>query len=297
MKIAPKNLSIVIPAFNEGDTISSVVEQLKEAFPESCIIVVDDASRDDTYSLARKAGADLALRHRKNSGYGASIKTGVRAASTDYVATFDGDGQHRPDQLKRLLESLNDEDIVIGARKSGKQQKRRVFLKSILFGFCNLLAGEKIPDVNSGLRIFRKADFMEYEYMFPDSFSLSTTSTLAFLRDPEKKVKFVPIRIYTRGGGVSTVSALKHGYFTFLLILKLSVMFDPMRIFTPVALFLILCGAIYGGIWTIATRNLPDGSIFLMLFGFIIFVMGLLAEQICSIRKFLHRMYRGHDNR
>ncbi|MBN1901979.1 glycosyltransferase family 2 protein [Candidatus Sumerlaeota bacterium] len=293
--IDKRDISIIIPAFNEGATIGEVIRKLKEAFPESPVIVVDDGSKDKTAETARNAGADKVIRHSRNAGYGASIKTGVRAAHTEYAATYDADGQHDPGQLQSLIDAWEEEDMIIGARTTGKQKKRRLFLKGILFGFCNVLAGRKIPDVNSGLRIFRRRDFLEYEYLFPDTFSLSTTSTLAFLKDPAKRVKFAPIEIQERKGGNSTVSFLRDGYQTFLLIVKLIVMFDPMRIFTPISLILFLMGFIYGVTWMALDKNLPDGAIFIMLSGAIIFTFGLLAQQMCSLRALLHKIFHKDD--
>jgi glycosyltransferase involved in cell wall biosynthesis len=290
-----RDISIIIPAFNEEATIGEVIRKLKETFPDCPVIVVDDCSRDQTAETARNARADKVIQHRKNTGYGASIKTGVRAAQTEYVATYDADGQHHPHQLQSLFEAWKQEDMIIGARMAGKQKKRRLFLKSILFGFCNILAGEKIPDVNSGLRLFRRRDFLEYEYLFPDSFSLSTTSTLAFLKDPAKRVKFVPIEIQERRGGSSTVSPLGDGYQTFLLIIKLIVFFDPMRIFVPISLILFSIGFVYGVTWMVLYRNLPDGAIFIMLSGAIIFTFGLLAQQMCSLRALLHKIFHKDD--
>jgi glycosyltransferase involved in cell wall biosynthesis len=290
-----RDISIIIPAFNEEATIGQVIRKLKQGFPGYPVIVVDDGSRDKTAESAKNAGADRVIQHRINTGYGASIKTGVRAAGTDYVATYDADGQHLPDQLKSIIDAWEQEDMVIGARTSGKQKKRRLFLKGILFGFCNILAGENIPDVNSGLRLFRRKDFIEYEYLFPDSFSLSTTSTLAFLKDPAKRVKFVPIEIQERKGGNSSVSPLRDGYQTFLLIIKLIVMFDPMRVFTPISLVLFSIGFLYGMTWMILYRNLPDGAVFILLSGAIIFTFGLLAQQMCSLRALLHKIFHKDD--
>ncbi len=284
METSGEHLSIIIPAFNEAETIQGVIRQLKTAFPVSEIIVVDDASSDATSEEARKGGADLVLRHKRNRGYGSSIKDGARRATGSYIATYDADGQHDPASLKILWDEAVDREMVVGARSARNQNPGRLVGKILLFRVANMLAGEKIKDLNSGLRIIRKDVFEEYALLLPDGFSLSTTITLAMLKD-NRDVHFIPVEVKPRAGGKSTVRFLRDGYMTMILILRIIMLFDPLKVLLPVSLLLGFIGAVYGITWVVLNRNIPDGAILFMLSGVMSFLFGLLADQIANIRR------------
>ena len=175
-------VSIVIPAFNEAAAIGPVIEQLRARFPESELIVIDDGSKDATAQIAEKAGARV-IRHPRNRGYGAALRTGTTQATRDYVLFCDSDGQHSADDVGRIMEAGDDCDMVVGARTqvSHVPMSRRPG-KFILAKFADYLAGEKIPDLNSGLRMIRREVLIKYLHLMPHGFSFSTTSTFAFLK-------------------------------------------------------------------------------------------------------------------
>src|SRR6188508_3174771 len=175
----PSQVSIVIPAYNEGPSIAQVVAALTTAGPWREIIVVDDGSKDDTGAHAHAAGA-LVIRHPYNKGNGAAVKSGIRRAAGDYVLIIDGDGQHRPDDARRIVSRLGEYDLVIGARAASTQatQARRLG-NTALNGLASHLTGRDIPDLTSGFRGARREYLREFLHLLPNGFSTPTTTTLA----------------------------------------------------------------------------------------------------------------------
>ncbi len=179
---SPSSVSIVIPAMNEADAIGGVVGQLRAAAPWHEIIVVDDGSSDATGIQAESAGARV-VRHPYNKGNGAAVKTGIRAATGEFILIVDADGQHRPEDARRLVERLGEYDLVIGARSGGTQANaRRRMGNAILNGLASYLTGRRIPDLTSGFRGARREQLREFIHLLPNGFSMPTTTTLAFLR-------------------------------------------------------------------------------------------------------------------
>jgi glycosyltransferase involved in cell wall biosynthesis len=283
--------SIIIPCYNEGNTIVEVITELREYLDgylkgQYEILVVDDGSTDDTRErLAQLSGIQV-IRHQLNRGYGASIKTGLRQAAGSFAATFDGDGQHYPEDLVKLLQKIKGEglDLVVGARsKLFHSNLWRMPGKWLLTWLANYLSKTKIPDLNSGLRVFNKEIISRYLHLCPDRFSFSTTSTLIFL-NRGYPLAFVPIGIKKRHGE-STVS-LMTGYETLLLILRLICLFEPLRIFIPASMILVFIGTMLGIYpFFILKRGLTTGSVLVILAGILVFFFGLLADQISSLRK------------
>ncbi len=279
-------LSIIIPAYNEeasiADVISGVQETLKEIEHE--IIVVNDGSRDKTAELADSGGARV-IHHKTNKGYGASIKSGIRHALHEWIAIIDGDGQHNPRDLLRVAEPLKEEyDCVIGVRDQRSfQYASRTFGKKVLRKLARFLLGDCPEDLNSGLRIFRKKDAVNYFPILPNGFSLSTTMTLAMVKDAYE-IGTIPIQTAPRKGRRSTVST-KDAFQTMLLIIRVATLFNPLKIFMPVSLGLVFLGTLYGGFNLFREFNIPDGAIFLILTGVIVFFFGILADQLSSLRR------------
>jgi glycosyltransferase involved in cell wall biosynthesis len=283
--------SIIIPSFNEGQVIQKVVTDLKAFLDQHSeasyeIIVVDDCSTDDTPAKLKDLEGIRVLRHPINRGYGASIKTGIRQARGVFVATYDGDGQHNPADLLQLCQKIHSEDwaLVVGARtKLLHSTLWRMPGKWLLGWLANFLSRTKIPDLNSGLRVFRKDIISRYLHLCADRFSFSTTSTLILL-NRGYSLAYVPIEVKSRQGK-STVS-LMTGYETFLLILRLVCLFDPLRVFIPASVFLVLSGVLLGIYpYFILKRGLTTGAVLVMLAGILIFFFGLLADQISALRK------------
>ena len=281
----PEDVSIVIPAFNEAEAIGHVVEKLKKALPLTEIIVVNDGSTDQTARVALDVGAKV-INHDRNLGYGASLRTGVKETKGNYVLFCDADGQHSIEDVLNLIQSCDGHDMVVGARDSESHIPiMRYPGKVILKGFANMLIGTKIPDVNSGLRIVRKEVLQRYIHLMPNGFSFSTTSTFALLK-ARFSIKWVPITCQKRIGN-STVRQIKHGPLTLLLMLRLAVLFEPLKVFMTVAAILFLLSLISLGIdlWASPTLGIGDSTVLLGVSTLLVFMFGLLCDQISALRR------------
>ncbi|MEA3358825.1 MAG: glycosyltransferase family 2 protein [Thermodesulfobacteriota bacterium] len=280
------NVSIIIPAFNEEKAIGNVVKSIHSNFPESEIIVVNDGSTDNTVGEI-EASTVIVLHHDHNCGYGASLKTGARNATRDYVLFCDGDGQHSVEDIRRLIIKCDGYDLVIGARNSLSHQP---FLrrpgKFVMKKFAELLAGTKIPDLNSGLRIFKRDTLMHYLHLMPNGFSFSTTSTFAIMK-ANRKYKYIPIMVKNRIGK-STVNQLKHGPQSLLLILRLAVLFEPLKVFLTVSGILFVLSITSFVFDLCSTGGIADTTVLLSIGTIVIFMSGLLCDQVSAMRREKH---------
>jgi glycosyltransferase involved in cell wall biosynthesis len=278
----PSDVTIVIPAFNEGEAIGGVVSSLAAAGPWREIVVVDDGSQDDTSARARAAGATV-VRHPYNKGNGASVKSGIRSAAGEYVLIVDGDGQHRPEDARRIVSRLGEYDLVVGARSRTTQATHtRRFGNGALNGLASYLTGRDIPDLTSGFRGARSAHLREFIHLLPNGFSTPTTTTLAFIK-AGFSVRFEPIEA-ARRRGESKIKLGSDGVNFFLILLRIITIFSPMRIFLPVSAAAFIAGAAYA-VWTIATQShVTNSSVLLILLSVVIFLIGLVSEQISSLR-------------
>ncbi len=280
--------SIIIPVFNEeraiAATLSSLLSYLSTKEWKVDVMVINDGSTDGTLEKLQEFGEKIKIiSHPYNKGYGAAIKTGVRASMSDWVLTFDGDGQHRFNSLDDLIAEISSYELIIGARTNGyKGPWLRQPGKKILHWLAEYLVQAKIPDLNSGLRLAKKDLMQKYLHLFPNGYSLSSTSTLAFLKDGQN-VKFVPIEITQRQGGKSAVN-LKDGFKTIMLMLRLIMLFSPLRVFAPVS-FLLLFLFFVSFVYDIILLNLTDTTVLLLVTGLLIFFFGLLADQIAALRR------------
>lgn len=282
--VSPSDLTVIIPAHNEGQSIASVIAELRGSLPEASVLVVDDASTDDTAQQARGAGATV-ISHRRNRGYGAALKTGMRTATTTFVAMYDGDGQHRPDDLVRMLGVAGDFDMVIGSRdRDSHVVASRRTGKWLLGKVANVLVGQHIPDLNSGLRVIRREVILRYLHLLPDGFSASSTSTVCLLQRGYD-VSFVPITTLKRETGQSRVRKVRDGLNTIRLIVRLIILFRPERFFLPPAAVLLAGGLLYGGILAIVRgRGFPVAGAVVAFAGFFMALFGVLADQISTLR-------------
>lgn len=275
--------SVVIPAYNEADAIGSVVSDLRAAAPWREIIVVDDASTDDTAARAEAAGATV-VRHPYNKGNGASVKTGLRRATGEFIVIVDGDGQHPPAAALRLVARLGEYDLVVGARASATQAtaSRRAG-NSALNALASYLSGRPIPDLTSGFRAARAEYLRDFIHLLPNGFSTPTTTTLAFLKAGHN-VLFEPIEARARVGQHSKIRLARDGAKFLLIVLKVITLFSPMRIFVPLSILPFLVGAAYLA-WTVATQShITNSSVLLILGAVVIFLVGLVSEQIATLR-------------
>ena len=284
------SLSIVIPAYNEVGVIAQVLRNLisylsEHAIPAN-IIVVDDGSTDGTLTQAQMVLGVKVIPHKYNKGYGAAVKTGIRAADTDWVITYDADGQHTPDLVEKLLPELNESnDMVVGKREGYKGPLIRQPGKKVLSLVANHLSEYKIPDLNSGLRAFRRNTFLKYAHLFPNGFSISTTSTVCFLRE-RLNVSYVPISIQPRTGK-STVKA-RDAIKTLMLIVRLMMLFSPLRIFLPLTFISGLTAISLLVIELAVHQNVSYSAVALITLTCFLFFFGLLADQVAAVRREIH---------
>ena len=274
--------SIVIPAFNEEEAIGPLVERLRAAGAWHQILVVDDGSTDATADRARAAGATL-VRHPYNKGNGAAVKSGIRNATGEFILVIDGDGQHRSHDAARIVEKLGDYDLVIGARSSGTQATRaRLLGNSALNWLASYMTGRRVPDLTSGFRGARASCLREFLHLLPNGFSTPTTTTLAFIK-AGYNVTFEPIHAEARAGK-SKIRLARDGAKFLLIVLKIVTLFNPLRVFLPVSLGSFVAGAAYAA-WTIATQShIANTSVLLIMLGVIVFLVGLVSEQIAALR-------------
>jgi glycosyltransferase involved in cell wall biosynthesis len=278
----PAAVSIVIPAFNESVSVGAVVRALAEAAPWREIVVVDDGSSDDTSAQAAAAGARV-IRHPYNKGNGAAVKTGIRAAIGDYVLIIDADGQHQPGDARRLIDRLGEYDLVVGAR-SGQTQAglTRRLGNAALNRLATYLSNHTIPDLTSGFRAARREYLLEFLPLLPNGFSTPTTTTLAFLR-AGYNVWFEPVDAMARVG-TSKIRLSRDGPKFLLIVLRVITIFSPLRIFVPLASAALAIGGAYA-IWNFAvTGKIANGAVLLIMFGVIVFLVGLVSEQIAALR-------------
>jgi glycosyltransferase involved in cell wall biosynthesis len=279
---APSDVSVVIPAFNEAGAIGDVVRGLRDAAAWREILVIDDGSSDDTAGAAEAAGARV-LRQPYNKGNGAAVKTGIRHATGDFVLVIDADGQHPPADAIRLAARLGEYDLVVGARANATQAgATRRLGNSALNRLASFLTEREIPDLTSGFRGARREHLLEFLPLLPNGFSTPTTTTLAFVR-AGYNVAFEPIQARTRVG-TSKIRLSRDGPKFLLIMLRVMTIFSPLRVFVPIAAAALAVGAGYA-VWTIITqRHITNSSVLLILFAVVVFLVGLVSEQISALR-------------
>ncbi|MFA7681911.1 MAG: glycosyltransferase family 2 protein [Candidatus Peribacteraceae bacterium] len=281
------SVTIILPAYNEARHIGAVLQDLHAFLQERHIaaevIVVDDGSGDNTAQQAQNVGGVRVIIHPRNKGYGAALKTGVRAAKSEWVITYDADGQHKPEHIALLLPHLQENvDMVVGKREGYKGPWIRQPGKWLISKVANYLTEQHIPDLNSGLRAFRRSAFLQYEHLFPNGFSLSTTSTVCFFKEG-LGVQYVPITIQARTGK-STVRP-RDAVKTLMLVFRLTMLFSPLRIFLPTSI-VVGCITVALFIYELAVnQNVSDAGVALLTFTGILFFFGLLADQVAALRR------------
>jgi len=276
-------ISFVIPAYNEGGNIASVIKQLVKFFPEAEILVVDDGSEDNTKSEAVKAGA-LVFSHPYRMGNGASVKDGIRYCSHEIIVMMDADGQHKPEDAKKLLEHIGEHNMVVGARS---RESKTVWYRDVANQVYNRLAsymtGFKVEDLTSGFRVFKKSEVSKYLYLFPNGFSYPTTVTMAYLRSG-RSVLYVPVETEYRVGK-SKIKLLQDGTKFLLIIMRIATLYSPLKIFMPASFVCFSLGLFwYLYSYFICNAGFPKMSLLLFMTSVIIFMQGLLSEQICQMR-------------
>ena len=291
----PVETSIIVPVYNEAENLKKLLGQIHSLrLPDSEIIVVDDGSNDGSAAIAMAAGANV-VRHPYNIGNGAAVKSGMRAAKGRFIVMMDGDGQHKPEDIPKLLADADTYHMVVGARAKGSKLRMHRNLANLVY---NLLASYvtrfKVQDLTSGFRVIRRRDALRFIDLLPNTFSYPTTLTLACLRSG-LTVQYVPIQTLYRAGQ-SKISLVTDGIRFLLIITKIATLFAPFRVFLPVSVFFFL-GGIGNYIYTYLTQNrFTNMSVFALTTSVIIFMLGLISEQIALLRMERQEAGRRHDD-
>lgn len=276
------HLSIILPAKNEAAAIGPVVTALATKFPEAEILVVNDGSTDHTERVATEAGARV-VTQPYSMGNGAAIKRGARAAHGEILVFMDGDGQHNPEDIPRLLEQLDrGYDMAVGARQKGSQANMGRGLANAFYNrLASYMTGQKIEDLTSGFRAVRARMFREFLNLLPNGFSYPTTITMAFFR-AGFPVTYVPIHAAKRVGK-SHLRPLQDGFRFLLIIFKVGTLYSPLKLFVPVSFGFFLLGVGYYLFTFITMSRFTNMSALLLTTSVIIFLIGLVSEQITQL--------------
>ncbi len=280
------SVSIVIPAFNEEKGISHGLDRIVEmGFHEKYeVIYIDDGSTDDTFSIISRYPVKC-YRHFVNKGYGAALKTGIRKAKGEKIVILDSDGQHDPKYIDQLISMLENYDMVIGERTDDSfQVKRRQKGKRLIRMVGEHLVEQKLPDYNSGFRGFDRKLISEMLHIMPNGFSFSTTSTLAFLKEGYTIGTF-PIVVEERVGRSSNVKYVKDGSKTMLLLIRIIMLFNPLKIFFPTSVAMFILGSAWGILGYGIAGRFPNSAVLVVIMGMFIFFIGLLADQIALLNR------------
>ncbi len=279
---SPDSVTIVVPAFNEGESIGRVVSDLRAAAPWHEVLVIDDGSTDGTGQAAQEAGARV-IRHPYNKGNGASVKSAIRAATSEWIAIVDADGQHRSEDAAHLVARLGEFDLVVGARHPTTQATAgRRLGNALLNWLASYLTERPIPDLTSGFRAARRDYLLEFIHLLPNGFSTPTTTTLAFIK-AGYNVTFEPIEARQRVG-TSKIRLASDGAKFLLILLKVITIFSPLRIFAPFSVVSFMVGAAYGAWNFLYHDRIPNGAVLLLMFSILILLVGLISEQIATLR-------------
>lgn len=282
-KSAEQNtISIVIPAKNEAKALRVMLPQLIKCYPKAEIIVVNDGSTDDTSRVCSDVGVKE-CKHPYSKGNGAAIKSGARIATGDVLVFMDGDGQHQPADIQNLLERLDEGfDMVVGARDGTSQASMGRWAANSLYNrLASWMVGHRVEDLTSGFRAVKASLFRQFLRMLPNGFSYPTTSTMAFFR-AGYSVSYVPIKALSRVGK-SHISLVKDGIRFLLIIFKIGTLYSPLKLFTPISFTFFSVGLIYYLYTLFSFGRFTNMSALLFSTSVLIFLMGLISEQITAL--------------
>jgi len=277
-------VSVVIPAYNEEKGLQKLIPEIFGVLGRDCeILVVNDCSSDNTSSIARSAGAKV-LDNPYNMGNGAGVKRGIREASGDVVVLMDADGQHLASEIPKLLDEMGKYDMVIGCRGKGAQHLLRQTANRAYNLLASYVSNFNILDLTSGFRAFKRDKAIKFLYLLPNTFSYPSTITLAFIK-AAYPVKFVSVTVLVRQSGESKINLLGDGARFFVIIMKIAVFFSPLKVFAPISAALFCTGILYYAYTFIAYHRFTNMSALLFTTSIIIFMLGLVSEQIAQLRK------------
>lgn len=277
------DVSVIIPVYNEAENIVGVIDRLISVVGQDAeIIVVDDGSSDGSGNLIADKGVKV-IRHPYNKGNGAAVKTGIRKATRPILVFMDGDGQHKPEDIPKLVEKIGEYDMVIGARTFQSVQSAPRFTYNKMLNFiAGYLTGYKIKDLTSGFRVIKKELAKKFVYLLPNTFSYPSTITVAMVK-AGFSVGFVPLAFDARKGN-SKIRPFKDGLRFLMIVLRISTLFAPIRVFLPVSLFFFLGGIVWYIYTFIMYHRFTNLSLFMLSTGVVVFMLGLVAEQISQLR-------------
>ncbi len=275
-------VTILLPAYNEEQAIAGTIQSIKALYPDFEVLVVDDGSNDNTLKVAMDAGANV-WPHPYNIGNGAAVKTGLRMAQGEWIVMMDADGQHKAEDIVRLLEYKNSFDMVVGARTRHSETRLHRDIANKLYNwFASYVTKFKVEDLTSGFRLIRASTVRQFIYLLPNTFSYPSTLTMGYLRSG-RTVKYVAIQTKKRKGR-SKIKLFQDGTRFFLIITKVATLFSPMRVFLPTSAFLFFLALGYY-LYTFTTQGrFTNMSALLFNSSLIVFMMGLVAEQISQMR-------------
>jgi glycosyltransferase involved in cell wall biosynthesis len=289
MEASPLELSVIIPAYNEAHAIAGVVGKLASTLEEQGhtrfeILVVDDGSRDGTAGQVRGLRPQVrVVEHPYNLGNGAAVKTGIRQARGELLVFMDADGQHDPGEIPRFVEGCRRFDMVVGARSRESQAGWHRWLANSLYNYlASYVTGRQVADLTSGFRAIRRDLARRYLGLLPNGFSYPTTITLSLMR-AGFSVDYIPIQAPRRQGR-SKIRLLSDGAEFLLVIMKICMLFSPLKIFLPVSAYLFLMGIGYYGYTFLTDHRFTNMSMLLFTTSVMVFMMGLVAEQIAQMR-------------
>lgn len=288
------DLTVIIPAFNEHENLQEILPELIFYCKANNwrIILVNDGSTDKTKEFLSGLYNETILKvfhHKLNKGYGAAIKTGIRECETEYLITFDADGQHYLEDIEKLAMTLlrKDADMVVGSRKGLKSATRtRGFGKSIIRLLAKIMMTVPVHDINSGMKIYRTDLAQKYLYLTTDTMSFSDVITLIFIQHRHLVIE-EPIRIRERGSGQSTIG-FQTAFQTLMEIINIVILFNPMKIFLPLAALSFILTMFWGLPLALAGRGVSIGTLLGLVASLLFFLLGLITEQLSLIRRNLH---------
>lgn len=280
-------VSLVIPAFNEALGIPLLLDKLSEQMHGAEVIVVDDGSSDNTAEIVSAYEGIRVIRHPVNQGYGAALRTGMQAASREFVVWADSDGQHRMEDILTVAQALIEQDLdyCVGVRgQDSFQESSRKLGKWVLRQVVRMAVGQPVADFNSGLRGFRGSIIRKYLHLLPKGFGASTTTSLIMLERNYRGAE-VPIKVQERVGK-SSVRQFRDGLRTITLILRIFLLFKPLNFFGGIGLALILLGLVYGLLKAyVEGLGFPVLGAIVFLTGLQTLFMGLIMDQISAMRR------------
>lgn len=275
-------ISIVLPVKNEAAGLKQVLPEIRKHFPNADLIVVNDGSTDESVAVAKSHGARV-VNHPRSLGNGAAIKSGARAARGDTIVFMDADGQHKPEDIARLLAELNNGyDMVVGARSVASQAgAHRAIANTFYNWFATWMVGQSVSDLTSGFRAVKAELFRKYLYLLPNGFSYPTTITMSFFR-AGYVVGYIPIEAPARIGK-SHIRLFRDGARFFLIIFKIGTLFAPLKLFLPISFAFFATACSYYLYTFLSFGRFTNMSALLFITSILVFLMGLISEQISAL--------------